>query len=108
MRLYTQKELFDYLSDNPLHIPVHMGAIEDMEGKDYIVLDYLNQIAMTRDNTADYQQVMQITCLTRSYEDRKTLVSYIQDQFLTTITFMLSAESDYYIAQCTIGVFVYE
>lgn len=107
MRTYTQKEIYDYLSANPLGIEVRMGAVPDMEGNDYIILDYLNDISILHDNTACYQKLMQITCLTKDYEDRKSLITYIQNKFLTNATYTMSSQSDYYIAQFTIGVFIY-
>lgn len=108
MRTYKQKEIFDYLKVNPLNIEVRMGAVPDMEGQDYIILDYLNDIPTLHDDTACYQKQMQITCLTKDYENRKTLINYIQDKFLTSANYMMSDQSDYYIAQFTIGVFIYE
>lgn len=47
-RSYTQKEIYTYLKNNPLHVPVHIGDLEDMEGQDYIFLDVLNDITMLR------------------------------------------------------------
>lgn len=108
MRSFTQKEIFDYLEDNPLGLEVRMGAIPDMEGKDYIVLDYLLDLPTLHDNTATYQKQMQITVLTKDYEKRKSLINYIQSKFLTSATYSMSSESDYYIAQFQIGVFIYE
>lgn len=108
MRTYTQKEIYEYLADNPLNIEVRMGAVEDMLGQDYIILEYLNDIPTLHDNTAIYQKQMQITCLTRDYEDRKTLINYVQAKFLTSANYTMSDQSDYYIAQFTIGVFIYE
>lgn len=106
-RTYSQKEIYDYLKANPLNVPVHFGTLEDMQGSDYIIVDYLNDVAMLRDNTADYQNRMVINCITKSYEDRKSLVEYIQAKFLTAPTYSKSAETEYYVAQCEIGVFVY-
>lgn len=107
MRTYTQKEIYEILSDNPLGLEVKMGAVEDLEGQDYIILDYLNDLPVLHDDTACYQKQMQITTLTKDYEDRKTLIDYIQSNFLTPANYMMSDQSDYYIAQFTIGVFIY-
>lgn len=108
MRTYTQKEIFDILSANPLSLEVKMGAVEDLEGQDYIILDYLNDLPVLHDDTACYQKQMQITTLTKDYEDRRTLINYVQNKFLTSATYTMSLQSDYYVAQFTIGVFIYE
>lgn len=107
MRTYTQAEIYSYLLANPLGTPVHIGDLEDMNGGDYIFLDYLNEIAMTRDDDADYQTVVQISVCTRDFEKRKTLAKYIQDKFLTAASYSRSEESEYYVAQFNVGVFIY-
>lgn len=106
-RSFTQKEIYEYLKANPLNTNVHIGDLEDMNGEDYIFLDYLSDIAMLRDNDADYQTLIQISILTKDYEDRKTLVKYIKEKFLSAPTFSKSDEFEYYQAQFTIGVFIY-
>jgi len=105
-RSYTQKEIYDYLVANPLNIDVHIGDLEDMNGKDYIFLDYMNDVAMLRDNNADYQTLIQISVLTKDFEDRKTLVNYIKEEFLSAPTYSKSEEFEYYQAQFTIGVII--
>lgn len=103
-RSYTQGEIYDYLSANPTNTEVHIGDLEDMDGKDYIFLDFLNDVAMLRDNDADYQTMIQISVTTKDFEKRKTLTKYIQDEFLSAPTYSKSIESEYYVAQFTIGV----
>lgn len=105
-RTYTQKEVFDYLSANPLGTAVHFGNLEDMDGKDYIFVDYYNDVPMLRDNDADYQSVIQISVLTKDYENRKTLTNYIKDEFLISPTYSFSDEHEYYMAQFTTGLFI--
>ena len=105
-RSYTQKEIYDYLVANPLNIDVHIGDLEDMNGDDYIFLDYMNDVAMLRDNNADYQTLLQISVLTKDFEDRKTLVNYIKQEFLSAPTYSKSDEFEYYQAQFTIGVII--
>ncbi len=106
-RNWTQKELYEYLKDNPLGVQVHIGDLEDMQGQDYIFLDYLNDIAILSDDKADYQTVIQISVLTKDFEDRKTLVKYIKKQFLSqTPTYTRSDEYEYYQAQFTTGIFL--
>ena len=105
-RSYTQKEVFDYLSANPLGTAVHFGNLEDMDGKDYIFVDYYNDVPMLRDNEADYQNVIQISVLTKDYENRKTLTNYIKDEFLISPNYSFSDEHEYYMAQFTTGLFI--
>lgn len=106
MRSYTQKEIYDYLKANTLSVKVHIGDLEDMDGEDYIFLDYLNELPFLRDNTADYQTIIQISVCTTDFEKRKTLVSYIQKKFLSAPTYSKSTESEYYVAQFTFGVLI--
>ena len=106
-RTFTQKEIYDYLKANPLGTEVHIGDLEDMDGKDYIFLDYGEEVAELRDNDADYQSIMQISVLTKDFEDRATLVKYIKKQFLSAPTYSKSIEFEYYQAQFDIGVFIY-
>ena len=106
-RNFTQKEIYEYLKANPLGTQVHIGDLEDMQGQDYIFLDYLNDIAILSDDTADYQTIIQISVLTKDFEDRKILVNYIKKQFLSsTPTYSRSDEYEYYQAQFTTGIFL--
>lgn len=107
-RSYTQKEIYDYLKANPLGTQVHIGDLEDMEGQDYIFLDYLEDVPMLRDNSADYQSIIQISVLTKDFDDRKTLVDYIRQEFLINPAYSKSDEFEYYQAQFTTGVFISE
>lgn len=104
MRSYTQKEIYDYLKANPLNVKVHIGDLEDMNGNDYIFFDVLNELTFNRDNDADYQTIIQISVCSQNYEDRKSLVKYIQKQFMSAPTYSKSNEAEYYVAQFTFGV----
>jgi hypothetical protein len=108
IRSFTQKEIYQYLLANPLNTKVHIGDLEDMNGEDYIFLDYANDVPMLRDNEADYQSIIQISVLTNDFEDRKTLVNYIKQKFLIAPVYSRSDESHYYMAQFTTGVFLSE
>lgn len=107
-RSFTQKEIYDYLKANPLGTQVHIGDLEDMDGQDYIFLDYMNEEPMLRDNEADYQMFIQISVLTKDFEDRKVLVNYIKQKFLIAPEYSRSDESEYYQAQFSTGVFIHE
>lgn len=106
-RSYTQKQVYDYLKANPLNTEVHIGSLEDLNGQDYIILDFLNDVAMLRDNNADYQTLIQVSCLTKDFEDRKTLSNYIKDEFLSAPIYSKSDEFEYYQAQFTIGLLMH-
>lgn len=107
-RNFTQKEIYEYLKANPLNVDVHIGDLEDMNGKDYIFLDYLNDINILRDDDAYYQTLIQIQIYTRDFEDRKTLVNYIKQKFLSAPTYSKSDEFEYFVATFTTGLFIYE
>lgn len=106
MRSYTQKEIYDFLKLNPLNTEVHVGDLEDMNGQDYIFLDYLNDVPTLRDDHADYQTIIQISILTKDYEDRKTLANYVKGEFLTSPDYSFDDEHEYYMAQMNTGVFI--
>lgn len=106
-RLFTQKEIYDYLLANPLGVEVHIGDLEDMQHKDYIFVDYMNEVPTLRDNDAYYQSILQISVLTRDFKDRKILCKYIKDKFLSAPTYSKSEEFEYYQAQFNVGVFIY-
>jgi len=107
-RSYTQKEIYDYLVANPLNTAVHIGDLADMKGQDYIFLDFLNDVSIKSDDSADYQTLIQISVCTKDFENRKTLTKYIKQQFLSAPTYSKSDEGEYYVSQFTIGVFLNE
>lgn len=107
-RMMSQKEIYDYLLANPLNVAVHIGDLDDMQGKDYIFLDYTDEREILRDNNADYQSIIQISVYTRNFENRKTLVNYIQKKFLSAPSFTKSDEADYYVATFSTGIFLSE
>ena len=108
MRTYTQKEIYEYLLANPLNTAVHIGNLEDMNGEDYIFMDFFQDVPTLRDNSAYYQTIIQISVLTRDFEDMKTLTKYIQSEFLTAPTYSRNETFEYYQAQMNIGVFLFE
>lgn len=106
MRTYTQKEIYDYLKANPLGVDVNIGDLEDLNGKDYIFLDYLNDVIIPYDNECCYETNLQISIVTKELETRKALVKYIKDKFIAPCTYSKQLEFGYYQAQMTIGVFI--
>lgn len=108
-RNFTQKEIYEYLSNNPLGVEVHIGDLEDMQGKDYIFLDYSYDIGINADDDSLTQTILQISICTKDYDNRRTLVKYIKELFATIQpTYSKSDEFEYYMAQFTFGVILYE
>lgn len=107
-RSFSQKEIYEYLKANPLNTQVHIGDLEDMQGQDYIFLDYFEDVPMLRDDEADFQNIVQISVLTKDFENRKILVNYIKQKFLIAPEYSHSDEFEYYQAQFTTGLFINE
>lgn len=105
-RTYTQKELGDYLADNPLGVAVHVGDLDNMNGKDYIFLDYLNEQIIPYDNNGCYKTELQISVYTKSFINRKTLVDYIKNLSQFDIQYLGSNEGNYFVANMTTQLFI--
>lgn len=96
---FTQKEIWDYLVDNPLGVKVHVGDLDDMNNQDYIFFDYLTDNPISADDGyTDSKIGVQFSVLTKDFEDRKILVNYIKDMFVCTVSFDHSEEHEYYAA----------
>lgn len=96
---FTQKEIWDYLVDNPLGVEVHVGDLEDMNNQDYIFFDYLTDNPISADDGyTDSTIGVQFSVLTKDFENRKVLVKYIKDMFVCTISYDHSDEHEYYAA----------
>lgn len=107
-RNFTQKELYELLSSNPLNVDVHIGDLDDMQGRDYIFLDFVNDVAIGYDDNGDYQTIIQISVATKDFEKRIALTEFIQQNFFAPATYSKDSESEYYIAQFTFGVFMHQ
>lgn len=107
-RAYSQGEIYSLLKNNPLNVAVHIGDLADMQGKDYIFLDYLFDNPIGYDNNGTYLTNMQISVATRNLETCKTLIKYIKSHFYGTITYTKSSEYDYFLAQMSIRLFLKE
>ncbi len=96
---FTQKEIWDYLNDNPLGVKVHVGDLDDMNNQDYIFFDYLTDTPISADDGyTDSKIEVQFSVLTKDFEDRKTLVKYIKDMFVCNVSLDHSDEHEYYAA----------
>ena len=106
--IYSQKDIFDYLSANPLGTRVAVGDVSNVNGSDYIFLSFTNEGLISYDNGATYQTYIQITVATRDYEDRRKLVDYVKDYLTVTITYDKAIDFEYFLARCTCGVLMHE
>ncbi len=106
--IYSQKDIYDYLSANPLNVPVEVGDVDSLNGGDYIFLSYTNDDLITYDNRGTYQCYIQITVATRDFEDRKTLVNYVKNYLNVSVTYEKAIDFEYWLGRCTCGVLMYE
>lgn len=97
-RVFTQKELGDFLTGNPLGVAVHVGDLDNMNGKDYIFLDYINETIIPFDNMGDYKTSIQISIYCKDFINRKILVDYVKTLSQFSIEYQGSAEGNYYEA----------
>lgn len=106
--IYTQKMIYDYLLSNPLNVDVSVGDVENLNGGDYIFLDFTNDDLMGSDNRGTYQSYIQITVATRDFRNRKTLVEFIKNYLNVSVTYEKAIDFEYFIARCECGVLMYE
>lgn len=107
-RVWTQKEIFDYLLSNPLHVKVHTGSMESLNNEDYIFFDILSERVLGSDNNGIYLSTIQFTVATKDFDNRKTLVKYIKNQYVCTIDYDFVDEEEYYAAICNTTLFMRE
>jgi hypothetical protein len=106
--IYTQKEIYDYLLANPLGIDVSVGDVKNLNGGDYLFLDFTNDELIGSDNRGCYQSYIQVTVATRDFEDRKTLVNYVKDFLNVSVMYEKAIDFEYFVARCTCGVLIHE
>lgn len=97
--MYSQKGIFEYLKANPLGVPVHIGDLEDMNGNDYIFLDYLTDRIIGWDDRGAYKTELQITVATKDFDNRKILTDYVRKYINVSTMFDKSLEFEYYISR---------
>lgn len=103
----TQKEIYEYLKGNPLNVEVHIGDLEDLNGKDYIFLNYLNEKIIGSDNKGDYLSFIHMTVCCKDFDNTRLLVRYIKDKFNCAIDYERT-NYGYYLARCVTSGFIYE
>lgn len=106
--IYTQKMIYDYLLTNPLNVDVSVGDVENLNGGDYIFLDFTNDNLMGSDNKGTYQSYIQITIATRDFRNRKTLVEFVKRYLNVSVNYEKAIDFEYFIARCECGVLMYE
>lgn len=105
--VYTQKQIYDYLVANPLGVKVNIGDLEDLNGQDYIFLNYLYDELIGSDDKGVYRQRINIMVATHDFDDRMTLTNYIKDLLNVSVTYERIDEYEYYTATCECGVLMY-
>lgn len=100
----TQKDIYELLQKNPLNVDVWVGDLDDLNGKDYIFLDFLNDDLIGSDDSGVYQSFIQITVATKSFDNRATLVQFIKKYFNVSVEYERSTEFQYFLARCQTGV----
>lgn len=105
--IYSQKEIYDYLCLNPLNAPVMVGDVEDLNGRDYIFLDFTSSSLIPSDDRGVYKTSLQITVFTYDFENRKILEQYVKDYMNVRVTYDKSDEFEYYLARCEATVLIY-
>ena len=104
--MFTQKEIYDYLLANPLGVDVHIGDLEDLQGRDYIFFDYTSDQLIGSDDSGCYLSLVQFAVATKDFDSRRVLVRFIKDKFNVSVTYDRSDEFEYYVAYCTCGILI--
>lgn len=102
--IYTQKDIYDYLCANPLHVEVFVGDAENLNGGDYIFFDVTNENLIHYDDKGTYQAHIQITTATRNYDDRTILVNYVKDYLNVSVNYEKAIDFEYFIGRCECGL----
>ena len=105
-RTYTQKELFDYLKNNSYGIKVHIGDLDNMNGEDYIFLNYLSETNIPFDDDGCYKTTIQIDIYVKDFVKRKPLVDYVKGLSQFDIDYSSSNEGNYFVANMTTDIFI--
>lgn len=99
-----QKDIYDWLKTNPLGVDVEVGSKDDLNGRDYLFLNFLTEELIGSDDKGVYKTSVQITVATKDFEDRNLLVDFIKEKFNVYVTYDTSDEFEYYVADCNFEV----
>jgi len=102
--IYTQGQIYNYLSQNPLNLEVFVGDAENLNGGDYIFFDITNEDMIHYDNRGAYQTYIQITIATKNYDNRNLLVNYVKKFLNVTVNYEKAIDFEYFIARCECGI----
>lgn len=105
-RTFTQKEIVEFLKDNPVNATVHVGDLPNMNGDNYIFLDYLSENLISYDNEGCYKTSVQISIYTKEFSNRKIITDYVKELCQFNITYQGSDEGNYFVAILTSEVFI--
>lgn len=100
----TQKDIYDFLRLNPLGVSVQVGSKEDLNGDDYLFLNFISDQIIGSDDKGPYKTSALITVATKGFEDRATLVEFIKEKFNVYVVYETSDEFEYYTADCSFEV----
>lgn len=99
--MYTQKGIYEYCLANPLHVNVCVGDLEDLNGEDYIFIDFLSEDLIGYDNRGTYETELQITIATKDFDHRRILTRYIQEYMNVSTYYETSYAFEYYLSRNT-------
>jgi len=102
--IYTQRQIYDYLSLNPLNVEVFVGDTENLNGGDYIFFDITNESLINYDDKGAYQTYIQITIATKNYDSRNMLVNYVKNYLNVSVNYEKAIDFEYFIARCECGI----
>lgn len=103
---YTQKEIFDYLTENPYGFRVHVGDLDDLNNQDYIFFDYLNEKIIAADNDADYVDFVEISIASTDFDRVRLCARYVHDFIVMPFSYSKAEEHEYYLAQGRTGILI--
>lgn len=104
---FTQAEIKEYLEANPYGFNFHVGDLADLENKDYIFFDYLEERPISADNTSQYVTSVEISIVSKDYDNTRLVAKYVQGLFNIAFSYSNYEEHEYYLAQGDTEIFIY-
>lgn len=106
MQRISQKDLFEFLEDNPLECDVFIGESDVKDSKQYIFVDNPIDTPVVFDNKALYLNTVLISVYTSDFDERNELLKYLQTRFIGSVT--KTHEENYYKAVFEVSIIVNE